>query len=61
MKTHERFKARLLNKPEIKQAYDALGEEFTLFEEMLKARQTTKLTQMTARLTQMLDYKESTK
>ncbi len=44
MKHHD-FKTKLLKDSEIKQAYDALEEEFALFEKLLEARQAAGLTQ----------------
>jgi transcriptional regulator with XRE-family HTH domain len=43
--TLKQFKARALARPEIKQAYDELDEEFAFLEEVLKARVAAGLTQ----------------
>lgn len=37
-KTHEQFVKSALSKPKVKKAYDALQEEFELYEQMIKAR-----------------------
>lgn len=43
--THEELEKKLLADPEVKAEYDALEEEFTLLEEMIKARKAAKKTQ----------------
>jgi len=43
--TLKKFKARALARPEVKRAYDDLGEEFAFLEEVLKARSAAGLTQ----------------
>ena len=43
--TLKKFKARALARPEVKKAYDALGEEFSFIDEVLKARAASGLTQ----------------
>lgn len=45
MLTHEELKSRALARPEVKAAYDALEEEYTLLEELLHARARAGLTQ----------------
>ena len=45
MKTHERMIARWKKDPAFKAEYDALEQEFALFDELLKARQAAQLTQ----------------
>lgn len=45
MLTHKEFKKKILKNPEVKSKYDLLQEEFSLFDEMLKARMTAGLTQ----------------
>ncbi len=45
MLTHKEFKKKILKNPEVKSEYDLLQEEFSLFDEMLKARMTAGLTQ----------------
>ena len=41
----KRFKARALARPDVRKAYDALGEEFAFLDEVLKARAASGLTQ----------------
>ena len=41
----KRFKAKALRRPGVKNAYDALDEEFRFLDEILKARLATGLTQ----------------
>lgn len=41
----EKFKARALEKPEVRTEYDKLAEEFELLDEILKARSASGLTQ----------------
>lgn len=43
--TLKQFKARAFARPGVKQAYDALDEEFAFFDEILKARVEAGLTQ----------------
>ncbi len=45
MLTHKEFKKKILKNPEVKSEYDLLQEEFSLFDEMLKARMIAGLTQ----------------
>lgn len=45
MLTHEELKQKILNNPEAKAEYDALEEEFAIFDELLKARMNAGLTQ----------------
>ena len=45
MLTHEKFRKKLLSNPEVKAEFDALEEEFALFDELLKARMEAGLTQ----------------
>jgi transcriptional regulator, XRE family len=45
MLTHEELKKSMLNNPKVKSEYDALQEEFSLFDELLKARIHAGLTQ----------------
>jgi transcriptional regulator with XRE-family HTH domain len=45
MKTHEDFVRTLLKDPAVKKEYDALREEFAVFDELLRARQRAGLTQ----------------
>jgi len=45
MLTHEELKKKILSNPEVKSEYDSLEEEFSLFDELLKARMTAGLTQ----------------
>jgi len=44
-KTLKEFKTRALARPEVKEAYDQLDEEFGFLEEVLKARAAAGLTQ----------------
>jgi transcriptional regulator with XRE-family HTH domain len=39
------FRARALSRPDVRKAYDALGEEFSFLDEVLKARAAAGLTQ----------------
>lgn len=41
----QRFKARALKRSDVREAYDALGEEFAFLDEVLKARAEAGLTQ----------------
>ena len=41
----KQFKARALARPEVRKAYDALAEEFSFIDEVLKARAASGLTQ----------------
>ena len=41
MLTHEQLKKMILSNPEVKAEYDLLEEEFSLFDELLKARIST--------------------
>jgi len=43
--THAKLKARALADPEVKAAYDALGPEYKLIAELLRARKKSGLTQ----------------
>jgi len=43
--TLKKFKARALARPEVKEAYDQMDEEFAFLEEVLKARAAAGLTQ----------------
>ncbi|SMD10153.1 transcriptional regulator, XRE family [Desulfocicer vacuolatum DSM 3385] len=45
MMTHEEFTKKLLQNVEVKKEYDALEEEFSLFDELLKARVKAGMTQ----------------
>lgn len=45
MKTHDEMVAAWMKDPKFKAEYEALGEEFALFDELLKARQQAELTQ----------------
>ncbi len=45
MLTHAKLKARALADPEVKAAYDALGAEYKLIAELLRARKKSGLTQ----------------
>ena len=45
MMTHNELKQKMLGNPEVKAEYDALEKEFSLFEELLKARTVAGLTQ----------------
>lgn len=45
MKTHDEMVADWMKDPEFKAEYDALDEEFTLFDSVLKARKRAGLTQ----------------
>ncbi len=45
MLTHEELKMSMLKNPKVKSEYDALQEEFSLFDELLKARIHAGLTQ----------------
>jgi len=45
MLTHEEIVKRMLKKPAVKAAYDAQAEEFTLLDELLRARKRAGLTQ----------------
>ena len=45
MLSHDEFVAKLLSDPEVKAEYDAMEDEFALFDEFLKARRHAGLTQ----------------
>ena len=45
MKMHEQMISKWKKDPAFKAEYDALEEEFAMFDELLKARQAAKLTQ----------------
>ena len=45
MMTHNELKEKMLRNPEVKSEYDSLEKEFSLFEELLKARTVAGLTQ----------------
>lgn len=45
MLTHDELKQKMLGNPQVKAEYDALEEEFALFDELLKARMHSGLTQ----------------
>ena len=45
MLTHAKLKARALANPEVKAVYDALGPEYKLIAELLRARKKSGLTQ----------------
>lgn len=45
MLTHDEMIKRMLSNPEVKAEYDALADEFALFDECLKARKRAGLTQ----------------
>jgi transcriptional regulator with XRE-family HTH domain len=45
MLTHEELKKKMLSNPEVKAEYDALKEEFSFFDELLKAIKNAGLTQ----------------
>jgi predicted transcriptional regulator len=45
MLTHDELKKKILSNPEVKAEYDLLEEEFSLFDELLKARMNAGLTQ----------------
>ncbi len=45
MKTHEELVKKMLKNPAVKAAYDAQSEEFSLLDELLKARRRAGLTQ----------------
>ena len=45
MLTHKKLKARALERPEVKAAYDGLEEEFSFLDEFLKARAAAGITQ----------------
>lgn len=45
MLIHEELKKKMLDNPQVKAEYDALEEEFALFDELLKARMQAGLTQ----------------
>ena len=47
MLTHEELKAKALENPEVRQAYDELEEKYALIHELLKARMSAGLTQAT--------------
>jgi DNA-binding transcriptional regulator LsrR (DeoR family) len=45
MLTHDELKKKILSNPDVKAEYDFLEEEFSLFDELLKARMNAGLTQ----------------
>ena len=45
MMTHDELKEKMLSNSEVKAEYDSLEKEFSLFEELLKARTVAGLTQ----------------
>jgi len=45
MKSHKQFAEQLLSDPEVKAEYDRLETEFTLLDELLKAREASGLSQ----------------
>ncbi len=45
MLTHEEFKTKMLSNPDVRAEYDNLQEEFSIVDELLKARMTAGLTQ----------------
>ncbi|MBF0328017.1 MAG: helix-turn-helix transcriptional regulator [Nitrospirae bacterium] len=45
MLTHKELKSRALSRTDVKAEYDRLAEEFTLFDEFLKARTSAGITQ----------------
>ena len=45
MRSFDTFKKRMLQNPAVKREYDALEDEFSLINELLKARTRAKLTQ----------------
>ena len=45
MLTHEELKKKILSNPEVQLEYNALQDEFSLFDELLKARTLAGLTQ----------------
>jgi len=45
MLTHEELRKKMLGNPEVQSEYDSIQEEFSLFDELLKARMTAGLTQ----------------
>ena len=45
MKTHDEMVSEWMKDPEFKAEYDALGESFTLFDELIRMRQQAGLTQ----------------
>lgn len=45
MLTHEELTKKMLGNPEVKAEYDSLKEEFSLFDELLRARMNAGLTQ----------------
>ncbi len=45
MLTHDELKKKILSNPKVKEEYDSLEDEFTLFDELLKARMNAGLTQ----------------
>ena len=45
MLTHEQLVKKMLKDPEVRTAYEAQAEEFTLLDELLRARQRAGLTQ----------------
>jgi len=45
MKTHDEMVNEWMQDPAFKKEYDALGSEFVVFDELLKARNIAKLTQ----------------
>ena len=45
MRSHKELKQQMLDNPDVKSEYDALAEEFSLFDELLNARMNAGLTQ----------------
>ena len=45
MLAHDELTKKMLSNPEVKAEYDSLEDEFSLFDELLKARMTAGLTQ----------------
>lgn len=45
MRSHKELKQQMLDNPDVKSEYDALEEEFSLFDELLNARMNAGLTQ----------------
>lgn len=45
MLTHDELKRRMLADPKVREAYDALEEEFSLFDSLIEARMKSGLTQ----------------
>ncbi len=45
MMTHDEMVKKMMSNPDVKAEYDALAEEFSLFDELLKARLRARMTQ----------------